>query len=358
MISGSHMVPSLAFNQSVHFRNGAISLLKELVSKTILVVAYPGANENESYQKVIANLEGNSTYEEECSSATESEVQRITEKYSSKQINLILAIGGGQVMDSSKILRILLENPTVNFANLAESELATRTVHMIAIPTTPSTGSEANGTAVIKNDQRIKIPHIHRMLIPEVAILDASFLSTIDDEQLFVFIGDIFGHANESLLSKRASPMTAVISKAMISLLKEASSELSEKPGSIKARDKLLQAGYLGGLVTGSVYVGVCHALAHALEQQNGTPHSTGVITLTPKCLAWHENVTQDPIYSELKKDFEEIGLSAHTKPDVLTGIDIDTWISQTLEDPSIKTSPVRMKEDNLRELVEWVLKK
>jgi alcohol dehydrogenase class IV len=173
-----------------------------------------------------------------------------------------------------------------------------------------------------------------------------------------VFIGDIFGHANESLVSKRASPLTSAISRAIISILKEAAVDLSEKPGSVKARDKLLQAGYLGGLITGSVYVGVCHALAHALEQQNGTPHSTGVITLTPKCLSWHEKVTDDSIYSELKRDFDEIGLSSYTKPEVLAGIDVETWIEQTLADPSIKTSPVRMKEDNLRELVEWVLKK
>jgi acetaldehyde dehydrogenase/alcohol dehydrogenase len=284
------------------------------------------------------NLEGNSITEESCSTATQSEIEKLVDKYASRKPNLIIAIGGGQVMDSSKTLRILLENPTVDFSNLIEYNFGKRSIQLIAIPTTPSTGSEANGTAVIKNEHGIKIPYIHRKLIPEVAILDASFLNTIDDNQLFVFIGDIFGHANESLVSKRASPLTSAISRAIISILKKAVSDLSEKPGSAKARDKLLQAGYLGGLITGSVYVGVCHALAHTLEQQNGTPHSTGVITLTPKCLSWHEKVTEDPVYSELKRDFDELGLSAHRKPEVLEGIDIDTWIAQALDDPSIKT--------------------
>ncbi|MFW9767190.1 MAG: iron-containing alcohol dehydrogenase [Candidatus Thorarchaeota archaeon] len=358
MIQGSPIIPSLMYNRSVHFRKGAVSLLKELSSKNILIVAYPEAGENEAYQKAIENLEGNSVFEETCSRATESEVLRLRETYSSKKIDLILAIGGGQVMDSSKVLRLLLENPSIDFSNLLESELAKRSIEMIAIPTTPSTGSEANGTAVIKNDSGVKIPHIHQSLVPEVAILDSTFLQTIEDKQLYIFIGDVFGHANESLLSKRASPMTKALSKSIIGLLKEVSSELTEKPGSPKALDKLLQAGYLGGLVTGSVYVGVCHALAHALEQQNGTPHSTGVITLTPKCLSWHESISDDTIYSDLKKDFEEIGLSSYTIPRVLDGIDVDSWISETLADPSIKTSPVRMTEDNLKELVQWVLKK
>ncbi|MFW9964807.1 MAG: iron-containing alcohol dehydrogenase [Candidatus Sifarchaeia archaeon] len=358
MIQGSSIIPSLMYNQSVHFRKGAVSLLKEISEKKILVIAYPEASESEAYQKAISNLEGNSIFEEKCSTATETEVLRLRNSYSSNKIDLIIAIGGGQVMDSSKVLRLLLENISIDFNNLLENEPADRSINLIAIPTTPSTGSEANGTAVIRNDAGIKIPHLHRLLIPEVAILDSSFLQTIDEKKLYVFIGDIFGHANESLLSKRASPMTSAISRSIIVLLKEASSELLEKPGSAKALDILLQAGYLGGLVTGSVYVGVCHALAHALEQQKNTPHSTGVLTLTPKCLSWHESVTNDSIYSELKRDFEEIGLSSYTQPGVLDGIDVDSWITEALADPSIKTSPVRMKEDNLKELVQWILMK
>ncbi|MFW9861309.1 MAG: iron-containing alcohol dehydrogenase [Candidatus Thorarchaeota archaeon] len=358
MIQGSPIIPSLMYNQSVHFRKGAISLLREISEAKILVIAYPEASENEAYQKAISNLEGNSIFEEKCSAATETEVLRLREIYTSKKIDLIVAIGGGQVMDSSKALRLLLENHSIDFPSLLENERASRSINLIAIPTTPSTGSEGNGTAVIKNEKGVKIPHIHRLLIPEVAILDSSFLQTIEEKQLHVFIGDIFGHANESLLSKKASPMTKAISQSIIALLKEASLELSEKPGSAKALDILLQAGYLGGLMTGSVYVGVCHALAHALEQQNGTPHSAGVLTLTPKCLTWHENVTNDSIYSKLKSDFEELGLSTYIQPGVLDGVDIDSWIEEALADPSIKTSPVRMKEGNLRELVQWILKK
>ena len=358
MIQGSPIIPSLRYNQSVHYRKGAISLLKEISSKNVLVIAYPEVDENEAYQKVIANLEGNTIFEDKCSTATQTEILRLRENYSSNQIDLIIAIGGGQVMDTSKVLRLLLENPSIDISNLLENDLARHSIEFIAIPTTPSTGSEANGTAIIKNESGIKIPHLHRLLVPDVAILDSSFLATIDDTQLYVFIGDIFGHANESYLSKRASPMTRAISKSIIDLLKESSLDLSEKPGSPKARDKLLQAGYLGGLISGSVFVGVCHALAHALEQQNGTPHSTGVLTLTPKCLSWHEKVSEDSIYSELRKDFEEIGLSSYTQPKVLDGVDVDSWIAETLADPSIMTSPIRMKEDNLKELVEWILKK
>lgn len=358
MIQGSPLVPSFWFNQSVHFRKGASALLKDVDSKRLLVISYPDAKDNESYSKLVANLEKNTVLEETCHGAYQKEIERIRDRYSNESIDVIISVGGGQVMDSCKVLRLLLENPSKDFDTLLENPFSERSIGLIAMPTTPSTGSEANGTAVIKNYSGIKTPYVHRLLLPETAILDSTFLSTLDSERIFTFIGDVFGHANESLLSKRASFMSKMISNGIISMLKDVSTSLSENMNDEKAIDKLLQAGYLGGFVTGSVFVGVCHALAHALEQQNGTPHSIGVVTLTPKCLSWHLHETKEDIYAHLMNDYEELGLSLYRKPDVLNDVDVDLWLAQTLADPSIKTSPIRMKEDNLKELISWVLKK
>jgi len=358
MIQGSPIVPSFSFNQSVHFRKGASSLLKELDSKKVLVISYPEAMENEAYLKLIANLENNTLLEDRCHTANQKEIERLRNSFSKESIDVIVSVGGGQVIDSCKVLRLLLENPSKNMDTLLEGSLNQRSISLIAVPTTPATGSEANGTAVIKNNSDIKIPYIHRSLLPETAILDSSFLSTLSPEHIFTFIGDVFGHANESLLSKRASFMSKMISNGMISMLREISTDLSENINDERAIDKLLQAAYLGGLVTGSVFVGVCHALAHALEQQNGTPHSVGVVTLTPKCLSWHLQETGEDVYAQLLKDYEELGLSSYRKPEILDEIDVASWLTETLADPSIKTSPIRMKEDNLKELISWVLKR
>jgi alcohol dehydrogenase class IV len=346
------------FNQSVHFRKGAISVLKELAGLDILVISYPGATENEAYSKALSNLEANTIHQEICNSATESEIRRMRTEYSPNPPSLIIGIGGGQVMDSAKILRVLLENPNREFSSLFEEDLAARSIQYIAIPTTPSTGSEANGTAVVKNDEGVKMPYVSRMMVPDTAILDPSFLATLSDSQIFTFLGDIFGHANESMVSKRSNPISKSISDGIISLLKEVSPALHDQPGNMKALDKLMQAGYLGGMAAGSVFVGVCHALAHSLEQQMGLTHAAAVLTLTPGCLNWHSTVTDDKIYSRLLDDFETIGLNDYLQPQILDGVDKDVWAKDALADPSIKTSPIRMKEDNLAELIEWLLTK
>jgi alcohol dehydrogenase class IV len=358
LIEGSAFVPHFWFNQSVHFRKGSIAVLKDLPAKKVLVLGYPGASQSDSYKKLITSLEGKTLQEETCTYATEAEVLALRAKTQKNRPDTIIGVGGGQVMDSAKVLRILLENPTKDFANLLESPLAPRGIGYVAVPTTPSTGSEANGTAVIKNKAGIKVPYVSRMMVPDVAVLDSSFLSTLTDEQILTFAGDIFGHAYESMVSKLANSLVQSLGWSMIDLLKQASLELKQTPGDPKALDKLMQAGYLGGLATGSVFVGVCHALAHSLEQQKGIAHSTAVVTLTPRCLSWHAETTKDPIYSRLLAEFESIGLQKYVKPEILNGIDVNTWVKQTLADPSMKTSPIRMKDQDLLGLVNWILKK
>ncbi|RDE17829.1 MAG: hypothetical protein C4K49_00820 [Candidatus Thorarchaeota archaeon] len=358
MIDGSPLVPHIWFNQSVHFRKGSIMVLKTLQASRVLVVAYPGAADNEAYRKVIGNLEGRTVQEETCKTATQGEVLRMREKYEHSPPDLILGIGGGQVMDSAKMLRVLLENPGKSFANILEGPLAQRSIAYVAVPTTPSTGSEANGTAVIKGSDGVKVPYVTRLMVPDVAILDPSFLSTFSSDQIFTFMGDTFGHAYETMVSKLTNPLIQSIARSIIDLLKLASAELRQTPADARGLDKLMQAGYLGGLATGSVFVGVCHALAHSLEQQKGVAHSSAVLSLTPRCLSWHAETTKDPIYSHLLSEFESIGLQSRVSPDVLAGVDLLLLARQALADPAMKTSPIRMKEQEMMGLINWILKK
>ena len=122
MIDGSPIIPRISFNQSVHFRKGAVSVLKEIINKRVLVIAYPEADDNENYQKSLSNLESSNVSVEKCNSATLSEVDRLVTKYRN-DIDIIVAIGGGQVMDTSKFVRVALENLGKDPATIFEGNL-------------------------------------------------------------------------------------------------------------------------------------------------------------------------------------------------------------------------------------------
>ena len=356
MIEGSPLVSKSWFNQSVHFKKGAIAVLKAVPVTNILILYSESASQNESYDKLLRNLEDKQIHSEKIKIATESRLHDLQKKYESLIPEVIISVGGGQVLDSGKILRLLLENQSRTFSNLLDDGIAKHSITTIAIPTTPSTGSEANGTAVIKDDTGLKVPYVNQSLVPEVAILDSSFLSTISMENLYSFTGDIFGHAFESMVSKLSTPIVESLAWNVIGLLEESFSELNEKPGNPKSLTKLQCAGYLGGLIAGNAFVGVCHALAHSLELQKPTPHSETVLTLTQPCLSWHEKQTEDEVYTKLIKKYEALGLHRYIDDKLLINIDKAKWIQDALVDPSIKTSPIRMKEGNLTELVEWIL--
>jgi alcohol dehydrogenase class IV len=356
MINGSPMIPHFWFNQSVHFRKGAISVLKDLRAENVLVIASGSAMRNESFAKLDRMLEGTKNEIEVLQAATEESILEIRSKYKDRVPDAIVSVGGGKVMDGTKVLGLLLENPSRGFSNLLEQPPTQKKPYHIAVATTPATGSEANGNAVIRDAEGIKRPYVSRWLVPDVAILDSSFLTTLTYDQLMTFAGDIFGHAYESMVSKMSNPIVEGMALTTFNLLDQSLPLLKEKPDSAKLITKLQQAGYLGGMAAGSAFVGVCHALGHALELQKEVWHSLAILTLIEPCLKWHAKTTDDPIYESILQRFLALGLNEHSTPELLDGLDAERWKQDALADPSIKTSPVRMKEANLSELVEWVL--
>ena len=72
------------------------------------------------------------------------------EKYSNSKPEVIIAIGGGKVIDTAKCVKLVLDNTDIDFTNMHKIQYGRiNEIKLVAIPTTPSTGSEANAVAVI-----------------------------------------------------------------------------------------------------------------------------------------------------------------------------------------------------------------
>ena len=122
----------------------------------------------------------------------------------SEQNDVIIACGGGSVLDLAKALKKDLKIP------------------LIVCPTTPSTGSETTQYALLiedktKNKTLIKT---HRIL-PDVVIYDWSLLKSIPKEQMGYFLFDILGHSFEALVSRMASVASGIFAKTAIGLVVE-----------------------------------------------------------------------------------------------------------------------------------------
>jgi len=243
-------------------------------------------------------------------------------------------------------------DPAMPLAALVERAGEQCSTPLIAVPTTPATGSEVSSIAVAKEAK--KIPYVSQALIPSIAVLDPVFMTTIPPEQMAAFSADIFSHCYESYFSKLANTLVKAYALEALELLKQGMIAYHDNHQDIKALEQIMCAGHLAGISQTNAFVGVCHALGHSLETINGTPHSKAMQLLVWKCMAWHKQQGQD------NKIFMDAysALSIEAEPGQLSAIDTQAWAAAALEDPSIKTNPITMNKEKLLDLIQWITRR
>lgn len=170
----------------------------------------------------------------------------------------LIAVGGGSVLDISKIVKANLNIP------------------LVAIPTTIGSGAEISKHALINNDGS-KQYYSSASLIPESIILVPEFLASLSDEIIRWQILDVLAHAVEGLVSKLAHPLSDTLAIAVINELLEDRDTLIKGSFDIATKTKWQILGLISGVVQSSVGVGLTHALAHYFGPKNNLSHAQAV---------------------------------------------------------------------------------
>lgn len=133
--------------------------------------------------------------------------------------DVIVAAGGGSPLDAAKGIGMLLTNggKVTDYEKTAPEK---ESLHIIAIPTTAGTGSEATRYSVITDtDRNIKMLLSTDGIIPKVAILDFAITKSLPPFMTAATGMDALTHAIESYINVNASPMTKMYSLEAIRLI-------------------------------------------------------------------------------------------------------------------------------------------
>lgn len=356
MIKKNIMVPHIYHVNELFMGKGAFSILKNIKEENFLIFVSKTVKNLENYQKIENYLEGKTYNQEIIEDCFDKTILECRDKYRDLNPNVLVAVGGGKVIDTAKIVKFLIENPDHDLESLkGEYFNANKRIRLVAVPTTPSTGSEANYTALVKNEQNEKIPYINRSFIPDMAILDFAFLEQIPFDKLIPMTGDIFGHSFESYFSKLSNQIIKLYAKSSINLLKEGVKGLKKDANDKKGFENIMISGYLGGLAAGNAFVGACHALAHSAEIKINMGHSSLIMNLIKPTLTWHQKITRNAEYDQFIEDYSALGYDYYIESGIFEQLDSEWWANEALKDASIKTNPVRMKLDSMLELVNWI---
>ncbi|MCF2142105.1 MAG: iron-containing alcohol dehydrogenase [Candidatus Heimdallarchaeota archaeon] len=200
-------------------------------------------------------------------------------------IDLIIAVGGGSVIDGAKAIWVFYENLDLDIAEVfPEDPLVLRQkAGFIAIPTTSGTGSDANWAIVIKNPEtKQKLSLAHRELIPDLAIVDPQFTKALPLDLTAATAFDALTHAIEAFTVEWRNDFSDGLALQALKLIFEFLPQVMTDKDNVVAREKLHNAATMAGLAFGNSQIGGVHALAHSLGAVLSLPHAQVVAVVLP----------------------------------------------------------------------------
>ena len=216
--------------------------------------------------------------------------------------DLIVAVGGGSAIDAAKAMRLFWEHPELNLDELAlpfldarkrvaqyPSQLEHR-ARLVAVPTTAGTGSEVSPAAVITQGNR-KLTLVDYSLVPDMAVVDPRLTLTLPPVVTADTGIDALTHALEAEVSIFASPFTDAFCLQAANLILEALPQAYREGNDIEARTKMANAATIAGLAFSNAFVGVNHALAHAVGARFGIAHGRANAVFLPHVLRYNASL-------------------------------------------------------------------
>ncbi len=199
------------------------------------------------------------------------------------QPDAIVAVGGGSVIDAAKVMRLLYEHPECSLHELSLPFLDARKrvaeypqdphrVKLVAIPTTAGTGSEVSPAAVIAIGGR-KVTLVDYTLVPDIAIVDPNLTLTMPPSLTADTGIDALTHALEAAVSIFATPYTDAFCVQSARLIFEALPQAYADGSNLAARTSMANAATIAGLAFANAFVGMNHALAHAVGARFSLSH-------------------------------------------------------------------------------------
>lgn len=210
-------------------------------------------------------------------------VQRAVEIGKEEGCDCIVAVGGGSVIDTAKVVNIGL----CNEGDLRDFEgincLTVRLKPMFVIPTTAGTGSEVSAVAMIRDlESGKKLLYGSEFLYANMAILDPQLLVSLPPKLTAATGLDAVTHCLESFVSTTSNCLSDALALEAGTKLFASLPRATSHGDDIEARSATLIASCMAGIAFTNAGVGVVHALAHTVGGKYGTHHGLTNAVLLP----------------------------------------------------------------------------
>ena len=211
----------------------------------------------------------------------------------------IIALGGGSVLDTCKIIATGAKRPKQKIENLLHKFVYVRgkTLPIIAVPSTSGTGAEITVGAVVNNEKEIKCSTVVIGLNVPHVLLDSE-LTIGAPKSVTVYCGiDALSHGLEGYLADiKTSEDDSNKSRECVKLVFQNLPCLMSYPDHIDARQNMCLAAYYGGNAINKQLAGYVHAFAHSIGALYHIPHGKAIGLCLIPIVSFHKNICMDKL--------------------------------------------------------------
>jgi alcohol dehydrogenase class IV len=296
---------------------------------------------------------------------------------------VVVAMGGGSVLDGGKAVAALATNPGDLFDYLEvigkAQALANSALPMVAVPTTAGTGAEVTRNAVLHSpEHRVKASLRSPHLLPRVALIDPELTFTLTPPLTATTGLDALTQVIEPFVSKRATPLTDAVCREALPRVARSLRRAYDKGEDADARSDMSLASLFGGFALANAGLGAIHGFAAPIGGIFPVAHGAVCAALLPDVMEANIRTAQEGKAVEITRRYNEVArlltgvptarasdgvqwtreLCRHLQAPRLSALGIDRGdfaelATKALESSSMKGNPVELTPAQLAEILE-----
>ena len=314
------------------------------IKKVLLLYGMGSIKKFGLYERIVSSLKKNNIEFEELSGVVSnpllSKVNEGIKIVKDYNLEAILGIGGGSVVDSAKAIAA---GATYDgdvwdfFINKAE---ITEALPVFTVMTLSAAASEMNGNSVVMNDETMQKYSIASVLLnPVVSVINPELMATVSKEYLVYSAVDVISHCIEVYFTASVHPkFNSRIVESIIKSIMQTTEILLKDPDNYNARAEFawvaIQA--LNGLTPAGTKGGIFpnHMIEHSLSALYNVPHGAGLAVVIPAWMKWY--IKQNK--SQFKRFAREV-FDGESMYDAIEGL--ENWFNKI-------GAPTTLKELNI----------
>ena len=280
-------------------------------------------------------------------------VQKLVDTFKESGADMIVACGGGSVMDAAKLASVLVTDEYGVKELLDDPGRAKKCVPVIMIPTTAGTGAEVTPNAIVAvPEKELKVGIVNPNMIPDHVILDARMIKNLPRKIAAATGVDALAHCIECFTSAKANPFSDLYALEGLDLILNNIEKACDDPDAMTEKNRMQIAAYYGGLAITASGTTAVHALSYPLGGKYHIAHVVSNAILLAPVMRFNEPACRERLAAAYDR-------CCHEEKTCRTAEEKSAWIILRLEEIvkhlDIPTSlkEFGVSEEDLEQLVE-----